>query len=369
MRVLYLTEEDISFTDAMVRGGAIHVRNVVTGLRHRGHDVTLIDWNDAPERPFQASVAPRTRFVDGPLRTLARAIVVGKRQSVDVIVSKTRKTHLPGLVAARQLGIPHVVHVGSSLDPPVGGLRRRLDLASFVARLRAPHDGYFVVCDHIGSQLRTRGIEADRIFDVRNAVDIDRFHPERVPISLADRFRDRIEQVETGLRLGFVGGLQPYKGLDDLATALERTTADWHLIVAGDGPERKQLERIYGAGATFLGPVPYEQIPALYHEFDAFVLPSHTEGLPRVVLEAQATGTPVIATRVGGIPEVVRDGETGLLCDSRDPIALANTLDRLAADGADRSRLGREGRAAVETDFSWDELYDRYEAYLERVIQ
>ncbi|SDE80996.1 glycosyltransferase family 4 protein [Halorientalis regularis] len=368
MRVLYLTEEAISFSDAMVRGGAIHVRNVVTGLRDRGHDVTLLDWNDAPERPFQLSVSPRTRFVDGPLRTLGHAVRIGDRRNVDVIVSKTRKTYLPGLFAARRLGVPHVVHVGSSLDPPVEGLRGRLDLASFGARLRAPHDGYLVVCAHIGDQLRERGVAPDRIFDVRNAVDVDRFHPDRVPTPLADRFRDQLP-ADDGLVVGFVGGLQPYKGLDDLADALERTERDWHLLVAGDGPDRDRLEGRFGQQATFLGSVPYEQIPALYHEFDAFALPSHTEGLPRVVLEAQATATPVVATRVGGVPEVIEDGGTGLLCDPHQPADLADALDRLTPDAGERDRLGRQGRAAVETEFSWPALYERYERDLRQVIE
>lgn len=367
MRVLYLTEEAISFTDALVRGGAIHVRNVVTGLRERGHDVTLLDWNDDPERPFQASISPRSRFVEGPIRTVGQAVRVGSRRNVDVIVSKTRKTYLPGLFAARRLGVPHVVHVGSSLDPPVEGLLGRLDIGSVRARLRAPHDGYLVVCAHIGAQLRDRGVSPERIFDVRNAVDVDRFHPAVVPTPLADGFRDEIPATDDPV-LGFVGGLQPYKGLDDLATALDRTTGDWQLLVAGDGPERTRLEGRFGQRATFLGSVPYEQVPALYHEFDAFALPSHTEGLPRVVLEAQATATPVIATRVGGVPEVIDDGDTGLLCDPHEPTDLAAALDRLAGDADERARLGRRGRAAVESEFSWPALYDRYEEALGAVI-
>jgi glycosyltransferase involved in cell wall biosynthesis len=373
MRVLYLTEEAISFSDAMVRGGAIHVRNVVTGLRERGHDVTLLDWNDTPERPFQASISPRSRFVEGPLRTVGHAVRVGDRRNVDVIVSKTRKTYLPGLFAARRLGVPHVVHVGSSLNPPVDGPLGRLDLASFAARLRAPHDGYFVVCEHIGDQLRARGVDADRVFDVRNAVDVERFRPETSPAPLADQFRDRIDGTDGlagdgALRLGYVGGLQPYKGLDDLADALDRASDDWRLLVAGDGPERDRLTDRFGERATFLGSVPYEQIPALYHEFDAFALPSHTEGLPRVVLEAQATATPVVATRVGGVPEVIEDGQTGLLCAPHDPIGLADRLDRLGEDADERNRLGRQGRAAVETEFSWPALYERYEQFLGAVI-
>ncbi|UTF54980.1 glycosyltransferase family 4 protein [Natronosalvus rutilus] len=168
--------------------------------------------------------------------------------------------------------------------------------------------------------------------------------------------------------MGYVGGLQPYKGLADLATALESADADCDLIVAGDGPERTHLEQIFGETATFLGSVPYEQIPSLYHEFDAFVLPSHTEGLPRVILEAQATATPVVATRVGGVPEIVQDGETGLLCDSHRPDQLTTAIDRLATNERDRERLGENGRTAVEEGFSWDELYDRYERALRQVI-
>ncbi|MFC7237802.1 glycosyltransferase family 4 protein [Saliphagus sp. GCM10025317] len=352
----------------MVRGGAIHVRNVVSGLRKRGHDVYLLDWNSKPERSFQVSVDPQCRFVEGPLRTLIRAIRIGRRRAVDVIISKTRKTYLPGLLAARSLGVPHVVHVGSSLDPPVESLFGRLDLASFRTRLRAPHDGYFVVCDYIGSQLQTYGVHEDRIFNVLNAVDVDRFNPELVPTTLSERFENRIEVQESGLCLGYVGGLQPYKGLEDLATALESVDADCKLIVAGDGPERRRLEQIFGETATFLGSVPYEQIPSLYHEFDAFVLPSHTEGLPRVILEAQATATPVVATRVGGVPEIVQDGETGLLCDPHRPDQLATVIDRLATDEREREWLGENGRTAVEKGFSWDELYDRYERALRQVI-
>lgn len=370
MRVLYLTEEAISFSNALVRGGAIHVRNVVTGLRERGHEVILLDWNSSPERPFQLSIEPRSRFVEGPIRTAHHAIRVGQKKDVDVVISKTRKTYFPGLFASRQLGVPHVVHVGSSLNPPIKNLATRLDVASFSVRLRAPHDGYFVVCTHIGNQLRARGVSDDKIFDVRNAVDVSRFHPKTIPAPLSNRFRERINAsgMADRLSLGFVGGLHPYKGLADLAAALGRASEDWHLFVAGDGPERESVESRLGQRATFLGSVPYEQVPSLYHEFDAFVLPSHTEGLPRVVLEAQATATPVIATRVGGVPEVIDDGETGLLCDPHSPDDLTVALNRLSDDEELRTNLGERGRAAVEADYSWSTLYDRYERYLRQVV-
>ncbi|MFC5971146.1 glycosyltransferase family 4 protein [Halomarina salina] len=364
MRILYLTEETISFSGAMVRGGAIHVRNVVAALRERGHDVTLVDWNPAPEYPFQHSVVPRVGPVEGPLRTLVRAVTVGRRRAPDVVVSKTRKTYLPGLLAARALGVPHAVHVGSTLGSVDGSLRDRLDAGSVEARLRAPHDGYLVVCEYIARQLRRRGIAADRIHDVRNAVDVERF--SSTGPSLPEEYADRVP--DGGFRIGFVGGLHRYKGVFDLLEATERCAADVRAVVAGDGPARERLERRGGDALTLLGAVPYEHVPALYRAVDAFVLPSHTEGLPRVVLEAQATETPVVATRVGGVPEIVDDGETGLLCSPRSPAELAAAIDRLATDDEERRRLGSAGRQAVEAGFTWSELYDRYERSLSRLV-
>lgn len=368
-RILYLTEEPIQFTDPMVRGGAIHVRNVVAGLRERGHEVKLIDWNRRPDRSFQHSVAPHSRFVDGPLRTIRRATAIGHEMGAEVLVSKTRKTYLPSLIAARRLGVPHVVHVGSSLEPRVG-IGNWLSAQSFALQLRAPHDAYFVVCEAIASELQAHGIPSGRIWNVKNAVDIDRFSQTPSDPDAAQSFSDRHEQTmgESDLTLGYVGGLHDYKGLADLAVAMDHCEADVSLLIAGDGPERDALETAFGAAATFLGPVPYDEIPAVYQAMDIFVLPSHTEGLPRVVLEAQVTATPVVATRVGGVPEVITDGETGLLCDPHDPAGLAATIQRLATAPDERERLGSNGRAAVEATYSWDALYDRYETYLSDLV-
>lgn len=366
MNILYLTEERISFSEAHVRGGAIHVQKVVAGLRDRGHDVLLLDWNGCPERSFQRSVSPRSRFVDGPLRTARHASTIGGRAHIDVIVSKTRKTYLPGLVAAKRLDVPHVVHVGSTLDAP-GNWRRRLDTISMSLRLRAPHDAYFVVCDYIADQLRERDIPESSIYNVRNAVDAQRF-ASREDHATPDRLRAVRQRSSDDFLVGFVGGLHEYKGVYDLAAAVERCDADVHVLVAGDGPARESLQSRLGETATFLGSVPYEAMPAVYHAMDAFVLPSHTEGLPRTVLEAQASGTPVIATRVGGVPDVIDDGETGLLAQPTDVRTIASHITTLASDADRRRSLADAGQTAVLRTFSWDELYDRYERFLDDVV-
>lgn len=366
MQILYLTEEQISFSEAQVRGGAIHVKKVVEGLRDRGHDVFLLDWNSTPEREFQTSVSPRMRFVDGALQTAHRAKRVGEKVDVDVIISKTRKTYLPGLVAATRLGVPHVVHVGSTLDAP-GNWRRRFDTLSMSLRLRTPHDAYFVVCEYITAQLRARDIPESLIYNVRNAVDAERFASDGARAA-SDRLRRALERPSADLLVGFVGGLHEYKGVYDLAAAVERCESNVHVLVAGDGPERRPLQSRLGENATFLGSVPYEEMPAVYDAMDAFVLPSHTEGLPRTVLEAQASGTPVIATRVGGVPEVIENGVTGLLAPSNDARTIAEHMETLASNTDRRRSLGEAGQAAVLEAFDWDALYDRYETFLDAVV-
>jgi starch synthase len=361
VRVLFVTEEPIRFSGAMVRGGQIHVRNVVEGLRSRGHDAHLVDWNGSPDRPFQHSIDPKVRFVDGPLRTLRKAVSVGRSLHPDVVVSKTRKVYLPGLLAARRLGVPHVAHVGSSLDPPTAGVVSRLDAKSFAGRLRAPHDAYLVVCDAIGAELRARGVDAARIHDVRNAVDTSRFCPDP-DVELPSSVTDRIARTD-GPVLGYVGGLVDYKGVFDLAAAVTQTEIDPTVVVAGDGPARDQLERELGDTGVFLGSVSYERMPAVYETLDAFVLPSHTEGLPRVLLEAGASTVPAVATRVGGVPEVVVDAETGLLCPPRDPAALADRIDELLSRH-DSAAMGRAARHRIAEEFTWPALYGRYERTL-----
>lgn len=363
MNILYLTEEPITFSGTMVRGGQIHVRNVVEGLRERGHEVHLVDWNDVSERPYQHSVSPIVRYGVDPSRTAIRSVSVGRETGTDIIVSKTRKTYLPGLFAARALGVPHVVHVGASLSAT--DRSELADKTSVSLRLRAPHDAYLVVGTNIAAELRERGAPEKEIYDVSNAVDVERFSPDR-PVE-SDVVETRIHD-RSGPLVGFVGCLHEYKGVLDLAEAIERSERDFRVVFAGDGPERERLQKRLGDQAVFLGAVPYDEMPAVYHALDVFVLPSHTEGIPRTVLEAQATGTPVVATHVGGVPDIVTDGESGLLCELRSPDALAARIEVVLGDSALHERLAEGGRRRVVDSFSWPEMYERYDRYLRRVL-
>ena len=145
------------------------------------------------------------------------------------------------------------------------------------------------------------------------------------------------------------------------------------LLVAGDGPERQALElraRELGIDgrARFLGSVPRDGVLRLFRAADASVLSSSWENLPHTVLEALAVGSPVIATAVGGVPEVVRDEENGLLVPARDPAALADAIRRFFADDGLRARLAAAAPGSV-AGFTEDAVFSEIEAQLERVAR
>jgi glycosyltransferase involved in cell wall biosynthesis len=155
----------------------------------------------------------------------------------------------------------------------------------------------------------------------------------------------------------FVGRLSPEKGILELVQAADGMS----LVVAGDGPLREQVP-----GA--LGFVPHHELPPLYERAAVVAVPSHREGFGVACAEAMASARPVVASAVGGLLDLVADGETGLLVPPRDVPALRGALERLLADGELRRRLGEAGRERVRERFSWPAVTEAtIEAY-ERVL-
>jgi glycogen synthase len=151
----------------------------------------------------------------------------------------------------------------------------------------------------------------------------------------------------------FVGRLSPEKGILELVQAAD----GMKLVVAGDGPLR---EHVPGA----LGFVPHHALGPLYERAAVVAVPSHREGFGVVCAEAMAHARPVVASAVGGLLDLVTDGETGVLVPPRDVAALRAGLERLLADGALRRRLGEAGRERARVRFSWPAVTDAtLEAY------
>ena len=161
----------------------------------------------------------------------------------------------------------------------------------------------------------------------------------------------------------FVGNLLKSKGIDELMSAfilLSKKHTNLHLLIIGNGPEYQYIkdqalknglqDKIHLAGAQ-----PHNKIPDFLSAGDIFVLPSYNEGLPNAVLEAMACSRPVVATKVGGIPEAVRDGETGFLVNIKDANVLIKSIDKLLSNEKLCTEMGLSGRKIIEENFSWEQ--------------
>jgi glycosyltransferase involved in cell wall biosynthesis len=268
----------------------------------------------------------------------------------------------------RLAGVPLIltsrrnVHIG----PPVREHLKRLT-ASWDTRSIA-------VCELARQvEIERAGAAPDNVIVICNGIDAGRF-PILTPEARTTARRHLGVPADVPV-LGAVGRLHPQKGLPDLLSAfqvLKSPRPKAHLLIVGDGECRvdlgRQVQQRHLAGAvTFTGQ--RDDVPQLLALMDVFVLASHWEGLPNVVLEAMAAGLPVVATTVGGTPEVVVDGVTGFLVPPRDPEALADAILRLLRDPDLRRRMGEAGRARVAEHFSVEQMVGKTEALYEQLLK
>jgi glycosyltransferase involved in cell wall biosynthesis len=165
-----------------------------------------------------------------------------------------------------------------------------------------------------------------------------------------------------GPMLAFAGRLGRQKALEVGLEAVSRV-AGVSLLVAGDGPERDEMERLASDSTRFLGPLPRYEVLRLFRAADASLLSSTWENFPHTVVESLAVGTPVIATRVGGVAEVVKDGENGLLVPAGDAGALAAAIRRFYDERGLRERLAAAAAPSV-AGYGREEMLSRIEAVL-----
>jgi len=200
--------------------------------------------------------------------------------------------------------------------------------------------------------LRERGYRIGRFATLRNGVDTALYAPERRD----EAHRAALGGGEAKTLLLYAGRVSREKGLARLAAgylALRRRRQDVHLVVAGDGPYRRELAAALGAAATFTGFLRGEELARTYASCDLFVFPSTTDTLGRAVAEAQASGLPAVVFDRGGPKECIRPGESGLVAADGDEAGFFGAVEALLDDSGRRARMGRAARAFAET-LSWD---------------
>jgi glycosyltransferase involved in cell wall biosynthesis len=254
-----------------------------------------------------------------------------------------------GLPGAALAGVP--VRIGNRREILTGDKSR----AQLTGQRMAYRLAHAVVANSGAAreQLALEGVPTGKLHLIPNGLDIARFAP--APARPAIR------------RVAMVANLRAEKGHDTLLGAAPEILARHpgaSFTFVGEGPRRSALEtltRALGLGdrVQFLGE--RRDVEAVLAEHDLFVLPSRSEAFPNALIEAMATGLPVVATNVGGIPEVVRDGVNGRLVPPNDAAALASAVVALMDDPAGAAALGRAARADIERHYTLDSMVERFE--------
>src|SRR3954471_5670328 len=361
-------------------GPALHVAYLTAGLRERGYDTTLVAGTLARGEDSMAFVADardvHTIRIDelgreiSPLRDVVATLRLARlirRERPDILHTHTAKAGTVGRVAALLAGrrrpaiVVHTFH-GHVLRGYFGPLRSRV-FRLLERWLASRTTALIAVSPQVRDDLVALGVAPREQFVViRLGIELD----QRVAGGQNGRVESRryLGISDDRFAVGWIGRMTAVKRTDDVLVAFKQlrdSGVDAMLCMVGDGPDWVQLERRgHELGimreVLFLGY--QEEVASFYAAFDAFVLPSSNEGTPVSAIEALAAERPVVATRVGGVPDVVCDGEDGFLVEAGKTGDLADRLERLARDRELRERMGRGGRERVLPRYAVERLVE-----------
>jgi sugar transferase (PEP-CTERM/EpsH1 system associated) len=311
-------------------------------------------------------VLEKKRGIDASL--FAKLIQLFRRERPHIVHSHNWATMLYVVVAARIAGVPVLIHGEHGYDDELS-IQRRLGAKRFLAR-------YMARLTAVSSDIERILIERwrvppERITSIPNGIDLDRF-PDRVD---TEELRREFGLTPENRVVMSVGRFVPVKNFPILVRSFARIHAHRPetrllLVGAGDPAELEGLAESLGARSALLLPGPRSDVPALLGLCDVYVNCSSFEGMSNTILEAMAAGRPVVATAVGGNPELVREGDTGFLTPPRDEAALAGRIERLLEDDALRAEMGAAARKIIARDHPIARTVDAYNnMYLESIFR
>lgn len=326
-----------------------------------GVHVSAVLFNDGPLAHELRRLGVLVTIIDetrtSALGILRRLVGFFKDYPVDIVHTHRYKDSVLGGLAAKLAGVPHLVRTVHGLREPMRGwnaLKFRLYEALERFTLMLFGDLVVAVSAQTAEALRKSGYRPTSVTCIHNGVDLGTIVPRRS----AGDVRSELGIDPHALVIGTVGRLSPVKGHAVLLRAA-RLIRDQHrhatFVIVGEGPLQRTLAdeaaRLAVADACVF-PGARHDVYDLLAAMDIFVLPSLSEGIPMAVLEAMALGKPVVATAVGGLPEIIQDGVTGLLVAPGDERALANACLQLITDPGEASAIGARARRVVEERFS-----------------
>ncbi len=342
-------------------GGEAQVLGLLTYLCRKGHRNDLLTHpggrlfeQSGPLGVKRLSLVPRNDLDLRPVPAVRRLI---RSEKYDIVHFHTKRAHTLSLWLPRGPQCPKYI-VTRRMDYP----ETKSWYTRYLYNRRV--DGVVAISRVILELLVEAGVEAGRIRLIHSGIDPERF------VGCAAASAEAGREVVVGI----VAALEERKGhryLLEAAAALKRRGHKIEYLVAGEGPVRRELEERVkalnlGNEVRFCGFV--SDAPDFLSRIDIFILPSLYEGLGVAVLEAMAAGKPVIASRVGGLPELVADGETGFLVAPKNVDGLVEAIARLTDDESLAREMGRKGAARARANFSLEQMAAKNEAYYYELV-
>jgi len=348
-------------TDDLDIGGAEQVMfTLVESLPKHKYRPIVCSLENGPlvqrliQKNLKIVILPKKRPYD--MMFLLKLIHLIRKERIKIIHSHSLISSVYGWIAAKSTHTPLVITLhGKSLF----NLKRGNNLFPFLAKHCSK-----VICvsKDLEKEMKRRGLSTKKLVVIYNGINLEKFY-KRKP---TNNLKKELDFNPSDLIVGSVGTLRAVKNYDCLLESVPQVLNKFpntKFILVGDGPLKNILQKKaetlgISNSVIFLGQ--RNDIPRILSIFDLFVLPSVTEGISIALLEAMATELPVVATCVGGNPEVVLDNKTGLLIPPKDPDKLAKAIISLLGDKDKRLTMGKEGRKRVEKRFSIQTMVKQY---------
>jgi glycosyltransferase involved in cell wall biosynthesis len=289
-----------------------------------------------------------------------------REQKADILHTHNTTAFIDGLIGARLAGVPVMVHTDHCKNYPI---EWRWTVAENLASRFV--DRVVAVSHHTKEEL----MKYERIPDSKVSVIHNGINPRLTRSTPVEALRRELGIAPGQLVLGTVGRLEPQKGLDLFLAAVPQVARDFpnvRFVIVGGGSLEQQL-KAQAAGLGIADRVIFTgwrtDAIDLMQLFDCFVTTSNFEGLPMVLLEAMSFSKPIVATAVGGVPELVEDGFNGLAIDRRDPALVADALLRVVRDDVFRRTLGHNSRTRYEERFTAQAMASAYQQIYEQYLQ
>lgn len=364
----------------------IYVRELSREMERRGHTMDIFTRRTEPDTPDVTQISDATRVVQvqaGPFdagKGEQRRHLKSFRSGVTRFAAKTEREYdlihshywmsgLVGLDLAARWEVPHVTMFHTLAEAKNRHhLGEREPRYRMTGELRVAGGADTIVCASEWERdllVEHYGAKPMNVSVIPCGVDTARFRPRD-----GGSLRARLGLDADIPVLLFIGRIEPLKGIDVLIRAASQLDGRFQLLVVGgdekDAPRKEDLRRLaadlgISGQVVFADAVPHEELPEYYCAADICVVPSHYESFGLVALEAMACGVPVVASRVGGLKETVRDGKTGYLVPWRCPEPFSERLDLLLTNEPLRRSLGKEARRAA-AGFSWTSVAGQVEA-------